>query len=297
VESAGTGEVLFTGSVSRKAFGWLADHVVQDIVLLPGTAMVDWALTAGQHLGCPHLAELTLEAPLTLPERGAVTVQVAVGPDGEDGRRPVTLSSRHAGEPWTRHATGSLAPAVTAPAEAPPTWPPAGALSTWPPAGADEVPGLYADLTGRGYGYGPAFQGAQRVWRRGDEVFSEVVVPEAARGAGFTVHPVLLDAALHGAGAGLSGDQPALVPFAFHGVTVPGSCPDNVRVRLRRTGEQSVEVLLFTADRVVAVIEQLVVRAVSANALRQAAVRDALFEVVWEELAASVERLAPGSVV
>ena len=50
-----------------------------------------------------------------------------------------------------------------------------------------------------GLDYGPVFQGLKSAWRRGSEVFCEVVLPESetARAGSFGVHPALLDAALH----------------------------------------------------------------------------------------------------
>ena len=72
----------------------------------------------------------------------------------------------------------------------------------WPPEGAIavDVTDGYQRLAERGYQYGPAFQGLTALWRRGDEFFAEVTLPQAAGGVtGFGVHPVLLDAALHAA--------------------------------------------------------------------------------------------------
>ena len=65
-----------------------------------------------------------------------------------------------------------------------------------------EVGGLYEGLAAGGYGYGPAFRGLRAAWRRGEEVFAEVALPEeaAAEAGSFGVHPALLDAALHAAG-------------------------------------------------------------------------------------------------
>ena len=68
-----------------RAFGWLADHAVLGTVLLPGTAFVELASWAGSQLGWGEVEELTLEAPLVLPEQGGVQVQVRVG--GPDARR------------------------------------------------------------------------------------------------------------------------------------------------------------------------------------------------------------------
>ncbi|WP_125049059.1 polyketide synthase dehydratase domain-containing protein [Streptomyces chrestomyceticus] len=62
----------------------------------------------------------------------------------------------------------------------------------WPPAGATALDAgdLYARMAEHGFDYGPAFRGLVRAWRRADEVFAELALPEAAGPltAG-TVHP------------------------------------------------------------------------------------------------------------
>ncbi|MER7758064.1 type I polyketide synthase, partial [Kitasatospora sp. NPDC097643] len=104
---------LFTGRLSLDAHPWLADHAVAGTVLLPGTAMVELAVRAGEQVGCPLLEELTLEAPLIVPEQGAVQLQVSVGAPEESGHRTIAVHSRPAEGAddvlWTRHAVGLLA--------------------------------------------------------------------------------------------------------------------------------------------------------------------------------------------
>ena len=72
------------------------------------------------------------------------------------------------------HAEGALSPASNAPTAD---------LSVWPPVGATavDVTDAYQQLAERGYEYGPAFQGLQAMWRRGNEVFAEVAVPDRRR--------------------------------------------------------------------------------------------------------------------
>src|SRR5262249_36316122 len=57
-----------TGQLSLQAQPWLVDHSVLGTVLLPGAALVDLVLHAADSAGCDTIDELTLEAPLALPE-------------------------------------------------------------------------------------------------------------------------------------------------------------------------------------------------------------------------------------
>jgi len=94
LERAEDGGLLLTGQLSLTAQPWLADHTILGTVLLPGTAFLDLALTAGQRVGADLLAELTLEAPLVLGPRTTAQVQVALAPADADGRRALTVHAR-----------------------------------------------------------------------------------------------------------------------------------------------------------------------------------------------------------
>jgi NADPH:quinone reductase-like Zn-dependent oxidoreductase/short-subunit dehydrogenase/acyl carrier protein len=284
VELADGDGIVLTGRLSALSHPWLADHVVLGAVLVPGTAFVELAVRAGDLAGCGRVEELIVAAPLVLPDRGAVRIQVRVGEADEAGQRPVELFSRaeHAEhDPWTRHATGLLAPASQDTAGA-------GEFAAWPPAGADPVPvdGLYEQLAEGGFGYGPVFRGLRALWRRGDDVFAEVTLPEQAVPAGFGVHPALLDAALHAAGpGGLLHDAAgqALVPFAWTGVQVHAAGATALRVRLARAGDGITLTAADPAGGPVISVGSLVLRPVAATALAAArgGVQDALFAVEW----------------
>ncbi|QCX80351.1 Erythronolide synthase, modules 3 and 4 [Streptomyces sp. YIM 121038] len=271
----GSGGTLFTGSVSARTHPWLADHAVADVLVVPGTALVEAALHAGAQTGCDTLEELVLEAPLILPEQGVVRVQVSVaGPDAA-GRRAVTLYSRAqdagADEPWTRHAGGTLTRAAR-PAAAPP--------AAWPPAGAEEaeLDDCYRELAKAGLHYGAALQGLRRCWRLGDELYVEAELPEAAGGTDrYGLHPALFDAALHaaalpgGPGAG-GGDATTRLPFSWTGVTLHATGAARLRARVRRTGPDALSLTATDpAGRPVVSVESLGMRPVTAEALRRAA--------------------------
>ncbi|MGA5130217.1 type I polyketide synthase [Streptomyces olivoreticuli] len=284
---------LFTGRLSLETHPWLADHAVMGSVLLPGTAFVELAVRAGERAGCGLVEELTLEAPLILPERGGVALQIAVGAEDATGRRPVAFHSRADGapdeEPWLRHATGALA--------AGDGHPPAFDLSAWPPAGAEpvEVAGLYEGLAGAGFGYGPAFQGLRAAWRRAGEIFAEVALPEGVEpGAGlFGVHPALLDAVLHGIGLGdlVESTGQGQLPFSWNGVSVHSVGADAVRVRLSAAGNGTVALeLADVTGAPVASVARLALRSVAPEQLTAGGagggLKDALFRVDWTDVPA-----------
>ncbi|MBB4911530.1 type I polyketide synthase [Actinophytocola algeriensis] len=226
--SADGGSVLVTGRLSVPTHPWLAEHAVNDTILFPGTGFLELVLTAAESAGCDHIEELTLETPLVFDHHEQRAIQVAIAAPDTDGRRAVGVHSRPAhavDSPWTRHATG----VVTAGAASPGT-------VDWPPDGAEPVPvdGCYDRLADAGFGYGPVFQGLRAAWRRGDDVFAEVELPDHADG--FGLHPALLDAALHAAIVAGPGSDEQRLPFAWEGVTLHASGVTALRVRLRGHG-------------------------------------------------------------
>ncbi|WFE35243.1 type I polyketide synthase [Micromonospora sp. WMMD975] len=287
---AGEDGWVFTGHLSLKSHPWLAGHAVHGTVLLPATAFVDLALHAAAQAGSAGVDELLLEAPLVLDPRGAVHLQTAVSAPDERGGRTVTVHSRPAADdqaPWTRHASGTLRPPGSEPAEAA-----AEELSgAWPPEGAEpvDVTGLYPELTAAGLDYGPTFQGVRAAWRDGDVVYADVRLPDDADPDGFGVHPALLDAALHGmvlgAAARDAADPAIRLPFAWSGVTLHAGGATRLRVRLAPAphGDAVSVQVADLSGAPVASIESLSLRAVSAEQLAAAGPRadGSLFEVRW----------------
>ncbi|MFC9293567.1 SDR family NAD(P)-dependent oxidoreductase [Streptomyces sp. NPDC057011] len=291
VGRAGRDEYLFTGSLSLRTHPWLADHAVAGTVLLPATGLLELAALAGERAGSERIEDLTLAAPLVLPERGGVQVQVAVGAADDRGIRTVEIHSRAGEEPeqeWLLNAHGTLAPAEPDAAGA--------GLVVWPPAGAQEVDleGAYERLADQGYAYGAAFRGLRRVWRGAGEVFAEVALPDGPRDeAGrFLLHPALLDAALHTLLPGVSeATGLARLPFSWTGVQLHAVGAPVLRVRLALSDPQAqtLEAALLVADGSgvpVASVESLVLRPLSKDAVRAAAGagRDGLFPVEWSQV-------------
>ena len=295
---------MFTGRISLDSHAWLADHAVFDTVLLSGTSFVELALRAGTQVGCETVEEITLEAPLIVPERGAVQLQLAVAEPDEDGRRPIAIHSRPASSDpedveleWTRNASGFLAPGETganaALAEL--------GASAWPPQGAEpiEVDFLYDRLAEVGFGYGPAFQGLRAAWRRGEELFCEVTLDEghAGEAGAFGIHPALFDAALHGGFFGAE-DAAVRLPFAWQGVRLGALGATSLRVRVASAGEGALSLAAVDQSGAPVVsVDSLLSRPVEpaqlAGARRQ---HDSLFRIEWTQLAAPSSNGSPPTV-
>ncbi|MFE2186712.1 type I polyketide synthase, partial [Streptomyces sp. NPDC059455] len=298
VELPDSDGIAFTGRLSLQTQPWLADHAVMGTVLLPGTAFVELALRAGDHAGCDRLDELTLEAPLIVPDQGAIQLRLSLTAPDDTGRRALTLHSRAEGaptdEPWLRHATGALAAGtVESPFD----------LSAWPPAEAERIDtdGLYEGLAEAGFAYGPVFQGLTAAWRRGDEVFAEVRLPEDRKSdaGAFGLHPALLDAALHALGlaAAEEGNGQGRLPFSWTGVSLHAVGASALRVRVAGTTTGTVSLQLADVTGApVASVEGLALRSISPDQLgaaRPGSPSDSLFRLDWLPVPAQSTEVTP----
>jgi acyl transferase domain-containing protein/acyl carrier protein len=274
VRLAGGGR-LFTGRWSVRDHPWLADHAVFGEVVVAGAALVELAATAGKRVGHPVVRELTLQAPLILAEDTPATVQVWVSEPDDDGQRTITIHSSTTDtddeeQEWFQHATGVLT--ATAPLEA------TVGESAWPPRDAVVVPvdGLYESLAEQGFGYGPMFQGLRAAWRLGNDIFAEVTTNDSG---GFLAHPATLDAAFH---AALTTDR-VVLPFAWSGVQFHAPAPETLRVRLSRTGDDTIRMIATSTDGdPVMSVASLTARPVSREQLA-AARAEPVYRVEWTD--------------
>jgi pimaricinolide synthase PimS1 len=236
LEDPESGGFSLTGRLSLATHPWLGDHRVGETAILPGTAFLELALVAAREAGAGGVEELTLQAPLLLPEGGSLALQVSVSPPEQEGGHRIRIHSRPQGEEgeeaqWALHAEGLLS------AAAPETPPP---LGQWPPPAAEpiDIADLYGELAQIGFAYGPAFQGVRAAWRQGEDLYAEVALaPEQASEAErYAIHPALLDSCGHAAlgaatEASAEGGGPAL-PFAWRGVSLHAGGPSALRVHI-----------------------------------------------------------------
>ncbi|GAA3117338.1 hypothetical protein GCM10020254_75200 [Streptomyces goshikiensis] len=294
---------VLTGRLSLRTHPWLAEHSVMGSVLVPGTALVELALHAGERVGAPALDELTLQAPLVLPDAGdAVQIQVTVGAPDASGRRPVAVFSRSAdaadtadgdGEPWLRHAAGLLADEVR---------PASADLGTWPPTGATSSRSTRRTncSTPPGSATGPCSGGCGRPGGATANCSPSSPLDGRAQedADAFGLHPALLDSALHTlafgtdvpAGPEVDGADGARLPFAWNGVRLHAAGASTARVRLAPAGHGAVSLeLADSAGHPVASVDSLALRAISPEQIGAAARAgrpESLFQVDWTEYAA-----------
>ncbi|WP_255310435.1 type I polyketide synthase, partial [Streptomyces sp. DI166] len=286
VTPADSDGLVVTGRISLRSHPWLRDHVVSGAVLFPGTGFLELALHAAEQVGCDRVEELTIAVPLVLPEDAAVRIQVLVGGPDESGSRAISVFSRpdsaSPDDAWTLHASG-VAVEVRRENDGVD-------LSVWPPQGATVIPveGVYERFEGRGLAYGPAFRGLRALWRRGDEVFAEVALPETEQEPAerFGVHPAMLDSVLHAVLHGVFGGDTSLrLPFSWGGVSLCATGARELRVRVAPIGADAVSLnLADMAGGAVATVDSLVLREVSGPLTTS---QDGLFQIDWTRLPAT----------
>ncbi|WP_307832023.1 type I polyketide synthase [Prauserella cavernicola] len=263
------GEFVFTGRLSTGSLPWLADHVVDGTVVLPTSAVLELVFQVADAVECDFVAELTLRQPLELLADSPVDLQVTLGAPGAQGERQVRVFSRAGADEvlgtWDEVATATVTSGAPSPVAETEAWPPAGAS----PMSPDEI---HARFAGTGTDLGSAFRGIGRVWRRGEEIFADLELPEPERleTAAYGVHPALLEAGLR-----LGGEA---TPATFTGVCLLATGATAGRVRIAPVGDGTVSVRVDDPEgRPV----------LSANTVgyrhfdREAATPGPLFEVKW----------------
>ncbi|WP_344488893.1 SDR family NAD(P)-dependent oxidoreductase [Streptomyces enissocaesilis] len=190
---------------------WLADHVVDDAVIVPAAALAEMALAAGQlhHQAPVQLTGLAIDRALVLPfDDPAMDIQLQTALDPADNT--VRISSRDGSGPWRAHARGVVRRLLRERPAPQNLTALHGRLTTTLSGTAH-----YAAVAATGISYGPAFTVLTQLHTGPDEVLARYTLttpqPSADPATGHILHPTLLDGAIQ-AGA----------PLLHHTGTSPG---------------------------------------------------------------------------
>ena len=171
---------------------FLADHRLDDEIVLPGAAYLEMALAAARELHGTESAELEnveYRHPLPLAPGQARVARLSVGPGGDfriESRRLMQDSA------FTLHVQGRIVP--RAGQELPEGEPcPVTDPDLW--GEPRDIDALYKDGLEAGLHFGPAFRPMRRLWRRGEASVVRLELAEGAAYDGAVLHPSLIDGA------------------------------------------------------------------------------------------------------
>ncbi|MGB8168186.1 MAG: SDR family NAD(P)-dependent oxidoreductase [Chthoniobacteraceae bacterium] len=275
--------------LDSRHMAFLKDHKVEGHIIFPAAGFVELALEAGVKLfeGRPFVVEdFEIRKPLILPDP-ASGVQLEVSYDAADGTFAIQSRLEQGGS-WSLHVVGSMRGERT---ESPFASSTLDINRTLQPVAVDGFYGYMADL---GLKYGDEFRPVREMAAANGESAGRVALSEASakRVDEYSLHPVLLDGALHVLSAGRAtvetrGAQLKL-PVRFGRILFlrsPGASAQ-VRASVLQSNDEFVEGRLSIYDEAgkpCVLVDGF--RAISVANVRRGgsgSTRDVLFHVDWE---------------
>ncbi|MCB0208345.1 MAG: acyltransferase domain-containing protein [Anaerolineae bacterium] len=195
--------------------GYLADHRVRGLMVLPAAAFIEMAVAAAIEVfgEVPiTLADVTFQEALFIPPGKARTIQITLSAQNSDLITfqifSLPVFAEHDSTAWTLHASGTLDPTLSDnEPQSPETTAAEPSEAILERCSTQVAPAeYYQKLHERGLEYGSLFQGIDQLWRRDGEALGRVQLPDALRAEfeQYHLHPALLDAGLQTLGLSLS---------------------------------------------------------------------------------------------
>jgi phthiocerol/phenolphthiocerol synthesis type-I polyketide synthase C len=183
-------EWMWENQVDTQILPMLADHVIGDATVMPGTGFVEMALAAGRQLHAGSVVEiehLEIRSPLIVSATHAKALRFSIDP--ADGGFSIQSRDHMSVDSWTLHAVGRL-----------PKEPRSNTLQAAPffvPVRAADFSGADHEVLTRaaGLAYGPAFKAIESIWVDENSAVASLLVPEsiAPEISQMCLHPALLD--------------------------------------------------------------------------------------------------------
>jgi acyl transferase domain-containing protein/surfactin synthase thioesterase subunit/acyl carrier protein len=302
-------EIQFESSYSLQRFGYLADHRIYGLTVLPTTAgLVALRDAASQHFGTPKvtITNLQYHEAMVLQEIGDRIVQIILTPvDQTTAEFRLVSISTDAEATWRAHMIGTVRIDKSEPIHE--TSIQLDRVKLRCPVGVP-IDRYYATIDAMGLEYGPSFRGIEAMWRGNGEVLTHVRLPtHLTVDPTSNLHPALLDSCLHAYPALVDAyDVVQQVPKELRRTHLPigierfrsngsGSALRDVWVHAtRRTGQEgdqetfTIDISIYHDDGTwVAAIEGLSLKRLTPAALNPqqpaAARADWLYQMRWDE--------------
>lgn len=280
----GTKMIQCSGSLSTKRQPWLCDHIISGQIMVPAAVFTELVLRASRESYGKEqtlmLAEFAFVAPLTLSSTGdeIFQIQVIIGEPQDAGSRGVDVYSRPYGvatqHEWTRHATGTLKPLSLAETSIEHLNNNTKATSNGIPQRDNgqtvDVSRAYDILADASISYGPSFRRVSALWRlpldgQAHSGIQARIDPPDVQNQKFTLHPTVLDAAMHA--SLLAASDTAIgsirLPFLLRGVqffAANSSGPLLARIQFVDEERLSLSLSDITTGALVAEISEVVLR-------------------------------------
>lgn len=202
------GTHIWQGTLALERLGYLDDHRVQGMPILPLTAYMEMAAAATVEVfgqGAVRISAVEIKKVLPLPEGAAPLVQLILSQDTGDqlqfqifSRATRAQNAYTPQEPWTLHArgkveriTGGVQPHLLDHLDL-------DAIQARCPEQLDGED-FYRQMSEKGNQWGPNFQGLETLWRGNGEALSRVRIAPALKAdlPAYQIHPALSDSAGH----------------------------------------------------------------------------------------------------
>ena len=232
-------EPTWERTINNKYLPYADEHVVDGLVLLPGAAFVDAALSLKRELdsaGGPLAVEnVAFSRPLVLDRGGDVVLRSVFDPH----TRHVVFHGRTGSSTWVRHCEARLSETRARDAAR------CDIVALQQRLGApQDIPALYARLERLGLAYGNSFRRIAELRAQGDEVLCRLTLAGLDEDSDIrhALHPLLLDGAFQSllTALVLNGADSPWVPTGIDEVTLrapitgPVVCIGRVKARSER---------------------------------------------------------------
>ncbi|TWT98712.1 type I polyketide synthase [Neorhodopirellula pilleata] len=296
-------ETVFEVALASQSPTFLADHRVDQSVVVPAAAYMEQAIAVARQLygdGCHRLENLSIEQPLVLTDDQRRIVQIHVGPDLR-GQRSIEVHSRpetskEATPPWTLHASGTIHRGSSEENVAN-----AIERSAIQERMTQQInrDAFYERMSASGLRYGTTFQVIDELHVGQGESLARMNLPEVLRNelVDYALHPAVLDGCLQ-AMAGVvadpnSNEQAELVlPVGIDRVRVLAEVPMgplwvHVRRKNGKSTDDKIQADIHLSDETGTLIAELIGATVQRIGNRRSTKtrkpEDLLHEVVWNE--------------